>query len=128
LIDCLGVCRLTNREVPELLVGMLNAATGWDFTWEEAMRVGLRSVNLLRAFNIRHGYKPDVEVPSPRYGSTPTDGPSKGISIAPVWGEMLDIYYREMGWDRATGKPLPETLQKLDLASTIPDLWSDKGR
>ena len=100
---------------------------GWDFTWEEALQVGLQSVTLLRAFNIRHGYNPALEVPSPRYGSTPTDGPAKGIGVAPVWDEMLDIYYREMGWDRATGKPLPETLHKLDLASIIPDLWPEKG-
>jgi len=123
LIDSLGICYFSNREVPELLVSMLNAATGWDFTWPEAVQVGLRAVNLLRAFNIRHGYKPDVEVPSPRYSSAIPDGPDKGKAIGPVLDEMLDVYYREMGWDRATGKPLPETLQKLDLASVVPDLW-----
>jgi len=122
-LDSLGVCRFPNEEVPDLLVGMLNAATGWDFTLKEALQVGLRSVNLTRAFNIRHGYNPAVEVPSPRYGSALPDGPSKGIGIAPVWDEMVDIYYREMGWDRASGRPLPETLQRLDLASIIPDLW-----
>ena len=122
-IDSLGVCHQANREVPELMVGMLNAATGWDFTWEEAVQVGLRAVNLLRAFNIHHGYKPDVEAPSPRYGSAFPDGPHQGKGIAPVLDEMLDIYYREMGWDRASGKPLLETLQKLDLAHIIPDLW-----
>jgi len=31
-----------------------------------------------------------------------------------------------MGWDRTSGKPLPETLRNLDLASIIPDLWSEK--
>ena len=55
----------------------------------------------------------------------PPDGPAAGIGIAPVWNEMMDIYYREMGWDRASGKPLPDTLLKLDLASIIPDLWSE---
>ncbi len=126
-IDSLGICHQSNREVPELLVGMLNAATGWDFTWEEAEQVGLRAVNLLRAFYIRHGYTPDREAPSPRYGSMFPDGPYQGKSITPVLDEMLDIYYREMGWDRATGKPLPETLRALDLAFVIPDLWTEKG-
>ncbi len=126
-MDSLGVCRQSNRDVPELLVGMLNAGTGWDFTFEEGMQVGLRVVNLLRAFNIRRGYKPEVEAPSPRYGSIVPDGPARGKDIAPVLDEMLDIYYREMGWDRATGKPLPETLQKLDLADIIPDLWPPKS-
>ena len=30
-------------------------------------------------------------------------------------------------WDRATGKPLPETLRQLELADVIPDLWPQKG-
>jgi len=123
LIDCLGICRLSNKEVPELLVGMVNAATGWDVTWQELVSVGLRAVNLLRAFNIRHGYTPEVEAPSPRYGSVIPDGPAEGKSIAPVLDEMLDIYYREMGWDRASGRPQPETLRALDLAFVVPDLW-----
>ena len=125
--DSLGICRLPNREFPELLVGILNAATGWDSTQEEAIRVGLRAVNLLRAFNIRHGFTPDLEAPSPRYGSVPVDGPFQGKNVAPVWDEMLDTYYREMGWDRPTGKPLPETLRKLDLAYVIPELWPEKS-
>ena len=125
LIDCLGVCQQSNREVPELLVGMLNAATGWDFTWQEALQVGMRAVNLLRAFYIRHGYTPDMEGPSPRYGSAIPDGRDKGEAIGPVFDEMLDIYYRELAWDRTSGKPLPETLRRLDLASIIPDLWPE---
>lgn len=125
-IDSLGVCRFPNQEVPHLLVGMLNAATGWDFTWKEALQAGLQSVTLLRAFNLRHGYNPSLEVPSPRYGSTPIDGPAKGIGILPVWDEMVDVYYREMGWDRATGKPLPQTLREVGLASLIPDLWPEE--
>ena len=124
-IDSIGICHQPNRDMPELLTGMVNAATGWDFTWEEALNVGLRAVNLLRAFYIRHGYTPDLEEPSPRYGSVLPDGPHKGKGITPVLDEMLDIYYREMGWDRATGKPLPETLEKLDLAHIIPDLWPE---
>jgi aldehyde:ferredoxin oxidoreductase len=40
-----------------------------------------------------------------------------------VRDEMLDIYYREMGWDRRTGKPVPDTLKKLGLDHIIPDMW-----
>jgi aldehyde:ferredoxin oxidoreductase len=119
------VCKFPNREIPHLLTGMINAATGWDFTWQEALQVGLRAVNLLRAFNIRHGHTPDMERPSSRYGSALPDGPEKGKGIGPLWDEMLDIYYQEMGWDRNTGKPLPETLKKLDLDFIIPHLWPE---
>jgi len=124
-IDSLGICHQSNREVPELLIGMLNAATGWDFTWEEAMQMGERTINLLRAFYIRHGYTPDLEAPSTRYSSPIPDGPNQGECIAPVIDQMLDIYYKEMGWDRASGKPLPDTLRKLELAHIIPDLWPE---
>jgi len=124
--DSLGICRFPNWEFPNLLVGLVSAATGWDFTREEAEQVGLRAINLLRAFNIRHGFTPDSEAPSPRYGSVPADGPFKAKNAALAWDDMLNISYRNMGWDRTTGKPLPETLQKLDLAFVIHELWPGK--
>lgn len=126
LMDSLVLCTFVNRSQPETLANMLQAVTGWNVTGEEMMDVGRRAVNLLRAANNRRGYTPALEMPSPRYGAKVTDGPNAGKDIAPVWPEMLDIFYREMGWDRATGKPLPETLTKLELDYVIPDLWPDK--
>ncbi|MBI2917104.1 MAG: hypothetical protein HYY01_03835 [Chloroflexi bacterium] len=124
VIDSLGICRMPNKEVPDLIVAMLNAATGWDFTWDEAMQVGRRTVNLLRAFDVRCGVAgPHVDRPSSRYGSAPTDGPARGKATGPAWEEMLANYYELMGWDRITGKPLPETLALLGLAPVARDLW-----
>lgn len=123
-LDCLGVCKFTNPIYPDYLIKEIRAATGWeDFTWEEAAQIGLRTVSLLRAFNVLHGRKPEMEAPSPRYSSTPVDGPAKGISIEPVWDKMLDVFYKEVGWDKATGKPLPENLKKLGLEHVARDLW-----
>ena len=123
-LDSLGVCKFNNPIYPGYLVEEVKAATGWeDFSWDEAVKVGLRTVNLLRAFNTRHGRQSDLEKPSPRYGSTPTDGPAQGVSIAPCWDNMLGVFYMEMGWDKATGKPLPETLQKLGLEEVSKQLW-----
>lgn len=122
-IDSLGVCRLANKEFIELLTGLLNASTGWDIDRAEAEKVGARALNLMRAFNLRHGFDPAEERPSPRYGSIPTDGPHEGRNIAPLWDGMLDIYYRNLGWDRATGKPLPETLNALGLENVAEELW-----
>ena len=39
---------------------------------------------LLRTFNLRCGITPDLERPSKRYGSIPTDGPAKGQMLAPT--------------------------------------------
>jgi len=38
---------------------------------------------------------------------------------------MLDAYYKHMGWDRKTGKPLPETLRNLGLDAENRDLWGN---
>ncbi|MBI2919119.1 MAG: hypothetical protein HYY01_14185 [Chloroflexi bacterium] len=112
--DSLGVCRFNTRTNLPLLVPATNAATGWELTQEGAMQVGRRAVNLMRAFNIRHGITGDRDAPSPRYGSAPPDGPAKGITIMPHLNEMLAEYYRLMGWDWE-GRPLPETLRALGL-------------
>lgn len=126
-LDSLGVCKFTNPVYPEYLVREIKAATGWeDFTWDEAVQIGRRTVNLLRAFNVLHGRKPDSERPSPRYGSIPADGPGKGVNVMPLWDNMLDVFYKEMAWDKATGKPLPETLSKLGLNDVSGDLWGLK--
>ena len=38
---------------------------------------------------------------------------------------MKRNYYRQMGWDEETGKPLPETLRELDLEWLIKDFWPE---
>jgi len=121
--DSLGVCLFNTRMNVPLLSQAVSAVTGWGFTSNEAMTAGLRIANVLRAFNIRHGLTPSLEYPSDRYGSTPVDGPAKGKSIMPYWEQMLDNYYELMGWDRATGKPLPHTLEDLGLDDIARDLW-----
>jgi aldehyde:ferredoxin oxidoreductase len=35
---------------------------------------------------------------------------------------MKSFYFELMGWDPATGKPLPHTLKALGLEKLIPDL------
>lgn len=121
--DCLGVCRFTTRTDIKLLAEAVNAATGWGLTTTEALTVGKRIVNLLRAFNIRHGHTAEMDAPSPRYGSTPVDGPAQSRSIMPHWNELRAGYYQSMGWDKETGKPLPDTLRSFGLEYAIPELW-----
>ena len=78
---------------------------------------------LMRAFNIRHGVNLAVEAPSILYSSVPVDGPAKGRDVKPHWNHMLDEYYKHMGWDRKSGRPLMETLKKLGLEAEARDLW-----
>jgi len=121
--DSLGTCRFNTRLNLVLDAEAVAAATGWDFTEDEARAVGLRVVNLMKAFNLRAGITREHDYPSTRYGSTHTDGPWKGIGIMPYWEAMLDNYYTLMGWDVKTGRPLPETLRKLGIEHVIQDIW-----
>ena len=85
----------------------------------DVLTIGRRIVNQLRVFNYRHGLDTALEVPSPRYGSTPVDGPVQKVSIAPHFQWMKSFYFELMGWDPKTGKPLPDTLKSLGLEKLI---------
>jgi aldehyde:ferredoxin oxidoreductase len=121
--DSLGTCRFNTRLNLELEAEAVAAVTGWDFTPREAKAVGLRAITLKKVFNLRAGITRELDYPSSRYGSTHIDGPWTGIGIMPYWEEMLENYYTLMGWDVATSKPLPETLQRLELDHIISDIW-----
>ncbi|MFC1898823.1 aldehyde ferredoxin oxidoreductase family protein [Chloroflexota bacterium] len=121
--DAIGTCTFCTRVPLTSLVEAFNAVTGWDFTSKEAQNVGFRIASVMRAFNLRHGVSVETEQPSPRWSSTPVDGPAQGITIVPHWEDMLDNYYKLMAWDRKTGRPLPETLKALGLDNIVKDLW-----
>jgi aldehyde:ferredoxin oxidoreductase len=120
--DSLVTCRFRTGTQLDLLCQAVNAATGWDMDFQEAMQVGRRAVNLARAFNLRHGIRAELDAPSLRYGSTPLDGAAAGRGIMPHWDKMLRNYYSLMGWSEQ-GIPLPETLRGLGLDAVVSDLW-----
>lgn len=125
--DSLGICRFTSRTTMDNLGKAVEAATGWEnFTGEEALAVGRRVSNLLRVYNLRCGLTADMERPSKKYGSIPVDGPMAGKNIMEHWDDMRRQYYELMGWEYPSGKPLPETLEKLGLAEIVADVWSKK--
>ena len=117
------MCIFTTRTWMSTMCRVLNAATGWDYDKEEAMRFGRRTAALMRAFNLRCGITPELERPSKRYGSIPTDGPAKGQDVGANWDRMVGVWYETVGYDRQTGRPLPATLRELGLEHLIPELW-----
>ena len=122
LEDSALVCRFNTRMNHKRLAAAISAATGWDMSPDEAWDIGRRAVNLMRAYNLQTGLTSDHDRPSLRYGSTPVDGPSQGISIQPHFDEMLKNYYEKMGWDSVTGVPTKETLETLGIGSVWDDL------
>jgi aldehyde:ferredoxin oxidoreductase len=113
--DSLVQCWFCSFNDTELQTEVLNAATGWNMSVEEVMKVGKRIVNLMRLYNLKAGMTPDKEKPSARYCSYAVDGPTKDKPVVPHWDKMMDKYYQMVGWDRKTGMPLPETLKELGL-------------
>ncbi|MBI2871710.1 MAG: hypothetical protein HYY00_00785 [Chloroflexi bacterium] len=125
--DCLGVCMFSVRGVKDTLrltSAALAGAVGWeDFTLQEALAVGERATTLMRLVYGRRGFtKADELDASPKYLEPPPAGPSKGLSIGPYLPAMVDEYYRQMGWDVATGLPTPQTLRRLGMEEFIGDL------
>jgi len=123
-VDACAVCdfvlpppALTN------LLDVFESVTGRRLTLEAALTIGERILNLQRCFNIRHGLTPEHDDVSERLLTAPSDGPAQGIGSRPHLKAMVKEYYRLMGWDTETGKPLPETLRRLGLEKEIEDIW-----
>ena len=123
--DSLGACIFTTRASMEMLCQALSAATGWNYTLEEAQRFGRRTACLLRAFNVRCGIGPELEKVSKRYGSVPQDGPAKGQDISKHWEHMVASWYERVGFDRKTGNPKPDLLKSLGLEKVSRDVWGE---
>jgi len=121
--DSCVICRFNTRMNLGLLIKAVQAVTGWDFTEDEAMKVGKRGVNIMRAFNIRTGSFSKPNRPSTRYGSTPLDGPGSEKSFMMHFDNMLQKYYKGMGWNNE-GIPLSDTLIDLDLEWLVKDIWN----
>ncbi|HZK40170.1 MAG TPA: aldehyde ferredoxin oxidoreductase C-terminal domain-containing protein [Atribacterota bacterium] len=128
--DCYGCCWFGTWGVPGIMSfssGAIAAVVGWeDFTPEEALAVGHRTLTLERIFNMMHGLtvEDDIKV-SPRLTDpAPADaGPAAGKGIASYLEGWVRDYYEELGWDRKAGKPLRSTLKKLGLEKFIPFVW-----
>ncbi|MFH2011718.1 MAG: aldehyde ferredoxin oxidoreductase C-terminal domain-containing protein [Pseudomonadota bacterium] len=124
LKDMLGMCWFWISGKYGVVVEAIKLATGWDVTIEELFKASYRLANLQRAFNLRHGLEPDKDDKvSPRLSSPPVDGLAEGVALGPAYKQARQTYYRSMGWDEKTSKPLQETLRKLGLDGVIQDLW-----
>ncbi|MBI3967916.1 MAG: aldehyde ferredoxin oxidoreductase C-terminal domain-containing protein, partial [Chloroflexi bacterium] len=122
--DCLGICWFATwgvENVTKLAPAALAAATGWDdFDTAEAFAVGERVINLERLIACRRGFtKSDEWDVSPRLLEAPPTGRAAGTAFGPHLKALVHEYYDLMGWDKATGRPLSATLERLGLADAI---------
>ncbi len=120
LNNALVLCLFGNVP-PETMLGLVNAACGYDLSLEEFIRCGERAWNLKRAINNKMGLtRANDTLPKPLLKAL-EDGGAAGF--APDLPAMLDAYYAARGWDAATGRPLPETLRRLGLDFALGDLY-----
>jgi len=105
------------------LLGILNAATGWNMTMKEYMQVGERAIDLTRAFNAREGAtRKDDQLPKRLMEPLP-DGTFAGKPFTQeMLDNMLDNYYELRGWDRKTGVPTRTKLETIGLKFVADEL------
>ncbi len=96
----------------EELRQLLHLVTGWDLTIDEVILTGERIFTLMRLLNLKLGY--DVQNEKlPKIILKPLEGATEGY--VPNVDEHLDKWYETRGWDRQTGQPPKERLQRLGL-------------
>jgi aldehyde:ferredoxin oxidoreductase len=105
-----------NPYYPSAEARLYSAVTGENIMDEEAERTGDRLKNMQRAVLIRNYDRTrNVEVNEILPFFKRPDG-SNGIFInEEEYAIMVDHYYQQRGWDKATGWPTRTTLEALDL-------------
>jgi aldehyde:ferredoxin oxidoreductase len=114
VVDSLVLCKFTNMAVSvELFARLLSAVSGLDFSADDLMKVGERTWNMERLYNLREGFtRADDTLPKRMQEEAVAEGPSEGYTVR--LGEMLAEYYQFRGWDEM-GVPKEAKLRELEL-------------
>ena len=120
LYESLGVCNFVAGPVWALtlpkLVEVVQAVTGWETSLWELMKVGERSVNLGRVFNLREGFGRTDDVLPERLFEPLESGALEGKGLdRQEFDDLLTLYYEAMGWDPKDGVPTRGKLAELNL-------------
>ncbi|KJS50564.1 aldehyde ferredoxin oxidoreductase family protein [Desulfosporosinus sp. BICA1-9] len=117
LFNSLGLCIFAFEPVrtgkinhiPEIL----KAATGWETSLWEIMKLGERGTTMARCFNLKHGMtKEDDNLPD-RMFTELESGPLKGSKLDKAeFEKAISLYYQMMGWD-SEGIPTEGKLYEL---------------
>ena len=114
LYNSMILCQFQNPGVEQVLAA-LNGATGWGLETDDLMTLGKRITTLKRTLNMRLGLtRADDRLPELLLKPL-EDGGTEGT--VPDVEVLLAGAYAEYGWDPGSGKPTPETLQRLGLDS-----------
>ena len=121
LFDSLTLCKFSPVQPPQIC-DMLNAITGWEFSHEDLLAAGNRSINLKRAISNLQGVTRDHDR-LPEICLVPlSEGTTDGVQ--PNMEVMLKEYYQYHGWDWESGKPTKDKLIELGLGHVADKLYS----
>lgn len=100
---------------------IVQAATGWNVSAYELIKVGQRALTLARIFNLREGLDAnDDRLAERSYGPTTSGALADGGIDREELREALDTYYAMIGWDKETGVPGADILSELGID------WADE--
>jgi aldehyde:ferredoxin oxidoreductase len=113
--NCLTMCTFPGWSLREM-TDLTRAATGWDVSEYEILKLGERAMNLARVFNMREGLTTDDDELCERsYSPTQGGALSEGGIDRDELKRAMHTYYGMMGWDRETGVPTVGKLQELGI-------------
>lgn len=113
--DNLGVCSFTGATggSTEDMLPCVVAATGVPLTYQDLLKIGERTWNLERLFNLQAGLtRADDSLPRRLLEDGHQSGPAAGVTVD--LEAMLQPYYKHRGWT-PDGVPTPEKLADLAL-------------
>jgi aldehyde:ferredoxin oxidoreductase len=96
------------------LLKLLQLATGWDMDIDELVQTGERIFTMMRLLNLKLGYDSKKEG-LPELVLKPLEGATEGH--VPDIEAQLKTWYEYRGWDRKSGKPPKDKLEKLGLGN-----------
>ena len=125
LYNCIGMCDFVGIPIGALklraLRDYINAATGWDMTVWELLKVGERANTMSRLFNLREGFSAADDTLPQRMFEPLRKGKLTGVAIDRTqFADALKLYYQMAGWGD-DGIPTAGKLAELDL------LWAQSG-
>lgn len=120
--NSLVMCIFSNLE-SQMIVELINAACGLNWTIEEMLRCGERGWNLKRAINNHLGLTRANDKLPKALLEPYKDVASPELAYRPDFEGMLQAYYEVRGWDALTGYPTEQKLRNLGLEFTLNDLY-----
>jgi aldehyde:ferredoxin oxidoreductase len=120
LYNSVGLCDFVGIPIGDLklegLRDFVNAATGWNMSLFEMVKVGERANTMARLFNVREGFTAADDTLPSRLFEPLQNGALAGVALdRDAFDRALQFYYQMAGWDEH-GVPTPAKLAELGLA------------